>query len=126
MGLAVTPSGYMPGFPGSMIDAANAGVPADRASGEGILHRHHPAADHPDPQAAGERAHRVGEIHRQFIEFVLSGGTYRDIAQEIAQRVGRPVTIVDRFRRVLGEGIVLGHPPVHEPFFRMRPAAITT
>lgn len=58
------------------------------------------------------------EIHRQFIELVLSGGTYRDIAQGIAQRVGRPVTIVGRFRRVLGEGIVMGHPPVHKPFFR--------
>ena len=61
------------------------------------------------------------QIHRQFIDLVLSGGTYRDIAQGIAQRVNRPVTIVDRFRQVLGEGFIMGHAPVHKPFLRDAP-----
>jgi purine catabolism regulator len=36
----------------------------------------------------------------------------------IAQGVGRPVTVVDRFRRILGEGFVMGQPSVHRPFVR--------
>jgi purine catabolism regulator len=114
-----TPSGYMPGFPDSMIDAANAlGFPLielpEKVSFIDIIQ---PLTSEILKLQANELMESE-EIHRQFIELVLSGGTYRDIAQGIAQRVGRPVTIVDRFRRVLGEGIVMGHPPVHKPFFR--------
>jgi len=118
-GLAVTPSGYMAGFPDSMIDAANAlGFPLielpEKVSFIDIIQ---PLTSEILKLQANELIESE-EIHRQFIDLVLSGGTYRDIAQGIAQRVGRPVTVVDRFRRVLGEGIVMGHPPVHKPFFR--------
>ena len=118
-GLAVTPSGYMSGFPDSMIDAANAlGFPLielpEKVSFIDIIQ---PLTSEILKLQANELIESE-EIHRQFIDLVLSGGTYRDIAQGIAQRVSRPVTIVDRFRRVLGEGIVMGHPPVHKPFFR--------
>ena len=118
-GLAVTPSGYMNGFPASMLEAAEAlGFPLielpEKVSFIDIIQ---PLTSEILKLQANELI-QSEEIHRQFIDLVLSGGTYRDIAQGIAQRVSRPVTIVDRFRRVLGEGIVLGHPPVHKPFFR--------
>jgi len=118
-GLAVTPSGYMNGFPASMLEAADAlGFPLielpEKVSFIDIIQ---PLTSEILKLQANELI-QSEEIHRQFIDLVLSGGTYRDIAQGIAQRVSRPVTIVDRFRRVLGEGIVLGHPPVHKSFFR--------
>jgi PucR family transcriptional regulator, purine catabolism regulatory protein len=118
-GLAVTPSGYMAGFPDSMIDAANAlGFPLiklpEKVSFIDIIQ---PLTSEILKLQANEL---IGseEIHRQSIDPVSSGGTCRDIAQGIALRVNRPVTFPDRFRRVLGEGMVMGHPPVHKPFLR--------
>jgi len=118
-GLAVTPSGYMAGFPSGMLEAADAlGFPLielpEKVSFIDIIQ---PLTSEILKLQANELMESE-EIHRQFIDLVLSGGTYRDIAQGIAQRVNRPVTIVDRFRRVLGEGLVMGHPPVHKPFLR--------
>ena len=118
-GLAVTPSGYLDEFPPAMIRAANdLGFPLielpQRVSFIDIIQ---PITSEILRLQASE-LRQSEEMHRQFIELVLSGGTYRDISQGIAQRVNRPVTIVDRFRRVLGEGFIMGHAPVHKPFVR--------
>jgi purine catabolism regulator len=59
-----------------------------------------------------------GNIHRQFIDLVLSGGNYADIAQGIAQLVKHPVSIVDRFRRVLGNGFVIDQMHIPRQFIR--------
>ena len=118
-GLAVTPSGYMDEFPPAMVRAANErSFPLielpQRVSFIDIIQ---PITSEILRLQARELIQSV-EIHRQFIDLVLSGGTYRDIAQGIAQRVHRPVTIVDRFRRVLGEGFLMGEPSAHKPFLR--------
>ena len=118
-GLAVTPTGYLDEFPAAMIRAANdLGFPLielpQKVSFIDIIQ---PITSEILRLQASE-LRQSAEIHRQFIDLVLSGGTYRDIAQGIAQRVHQTVTIVDRFRRVLGEGFILGRPPVHKPFIR--------
>lgn len=118
-GLAVTPSDYMDEFPPEMIASANElGFPLielpEKVSFIDIIQ---PITSEILKLQANELIESE-EIHRQFIELVLSGGTYRDIAQGIAQRVNKPVTIVDRFRRVLGEGFIMGHPQLHKDFFR--------
>jgi len=118
-GLAVTPSGYMDEFPPAMVRAANErSFPLielpQRVSFIDIIQ---PITSEILRLQARELIQSV-EIHRQFIDLVLSGGTYRDIAQGIAQRVHRPVTIVDRFRRVLGEGFLMGETSAHKPFLR--------
>jgi purine catabolism regulator len=118
-GLAVTPSGYMDEFPATMIQSANElGFPLielpEKVSFIDIIQ---PITSEILKLQANELIESE-EIHRQFIELVLSGGTYRDIAQGIAQRVNKPVTIVDQFRRVLGEGFIMGHPQVDKAFIR--------
>jgi len=118
-GLAVTPSDYMDGFPASMIQSANElGFPLielpEKVSFIDIIQ---PITSEILKLQANELIESE-EIHRQFIDLVLSGGTYRDIAQGIAQRVQKPTTIVDQFRRILGEGFIMGHPQAHELFFR--------
>ena len=118
-GLAVTPSGYMDEFPAAMIKAANelAFPLIELPQKVSFIDIIQPITSEILRLQARELIQSV-EIHRQFIDLVLSGGTYRDIAQGIAQRVNHPVTIVDRFRRVLGEGFILGQASVHKPFLR--------
>lgn len=118
-GLAVTPSDYMDKFPPGMIESANElGFPLielpEKISFIDIIQ---PITSEILNLQANELMESE-EIHRQFIELVLSGGTYRDIAQGIAQRVDRPVTIVDRFKRILGEGFIMGHSQNYKNFIR--------
>src|SRR3990170_3358639 len=119
VGLAVTPSGYMDEFPPAMIKAANelAFPLIELPQKVSFIDIIQPITSEILRLQARELI-QSEEIHRQFIDLVLSGGTYRDIAQGIAQRVHRPVTIVDRFRRVLGEGFLMGEPSAHKPFLR--------
>jgi purine catabolism regulator len=118
-GLAVTPSDYMDEFPESMIQSANElGFPLielpEKVSFIDIIQ---PITSEILKLQANELIESE-EIHRQFIDLVLSGGRYKDIAQGIAQRVNKPTTIVDQFRRVLGEGFIMGTPQVHKAFIR--------
>jgi purine catabolism regulator len=118
-GLAVTRSGYMDEFPAAMIRAADErSFPLielpQRVSFIDIIQ---PITSEILRLQARELIQSI-EIHRQFIDLVLSGGTYRDIAQGIAQRVHRPVTIVDRFRRVLGESFLMGETASYKSFLR--------
>lgn len=43
------------------------------------------------------------QLLRQFLELILSGGGYGEIAGLLAQTLSRPVLILDRFRRLLGQ-----------------------
>ncbi|HMK09882.1 MAG TPA: PucR family transcriptional regulator ligand-binding domain-containing protein [Anaerolineales bacterium] len=116
-GLAVTRSGYLDEFPPAMVRAADerAFPLIELPQKVSFIDIIQPITSEILRLQARELLQSI-EIHRQFIDLVLSGGTYRDIAQGIAQRVQRPVTIVDRFRRVLGEGFLMGQPPVHKAF----------
>lgn len=116
-GLAVTPDSYIEKLPPSMLDAANElGFPLielpPRVSFIDIIQ---PLTSEILNLQANE-LRQSETILRQFVDLVLGGGSYSDIAHVIAQVVGRPVTIVDRFRRVLGSGVVVGKPGVHSAF----------
>jgi purine catabolism regulator len=117
-GLAVNPLSYLREFPRCMLEAANAlGFPLielpDQVSFIDIIQ---PLTSRILALQANELI-QSGNIHRQFVDLVLSGG-YSDIAQGIAQLVRRPVTIVDRFRRVLGNGLMLGQMQWQKTFIR--------
>jgi len=118
-GLAVTPSAYLDSFPPAMVKAANelAFPLIELPQKVSFIDIIRPITSEILRLQANELL-QSEEIHRQFIDLVLSGGTYRDIAQGIAQRVNRPVTIVDQFRHVLGEGVVLGQASVYKAFLR--------
>lgn len=118
-GLAVNPLAYLNEFPQCMIDAANAlGFPLiqlpDKVSFIDIIQ---PLTSRILALQANELI-QSGNIHRQFIDLVLSGGNYADIAQGIAQLVKHPVSIVDRFRRVLGNGFVIDQMHIPRQFIR--------
>lgn len=118
-GLAVNPLAYLNEFPQCMIDAANTlGFPLiqlpDKVSFIDIIQ---PLTSRILALQANELI-QSGNIHRQFIDLVLGGGTYSDIAQGIAQLVKHPVSIVDRFRRVLGNGFVIDQMRLPRQFIR--------
>ena len=100
-GLAVTPSDYMSILPESMVDSANKlGFPVielpEKVSFIDIIQ---PITNEILKLQADE-LRESERPYRQFIALVLGGGSYADIAQGIAHQLRRPVTIVDRFRRV--------------------------
>lgn len=118
-GLAVTPLSYIDEFPQCMLDAANRlGFPLielpPRVSFIDIIQ---PLTSKILNLQAEELLQSETILH-QFIDLVLGGGGYSDIAQVIAQVVRRPVSIVDRFRRVLGSSFFVGHVPVQKSFMR--------
>lgn len=47
---------------------------------------------------------RSENIHTQFLDLVLSGGGFTEIASSLSQMLLSPVTIMDRFNKVLGSG----------------------
>ena len=65
-----------------------------------------------------EELRQSERILHQFIELVLSGRSYSDIAYVITQVVECPVSVVDRFRRVLGNGFLIGQTHVQKHFIR--------
>ncbi|MEW6217422.1 MAG: PucR family transcriptional regulator ligand-binding domain-containing protein [Candidatus Bipolaricaulota bacterium] len=108
-GLAVTSDSFIKELPACMLDAANElGFPLielpPRVSFIDIIQ---PLTSRILNLQADE-LRQSEAILRQFVDLVLSGGSYSDIAHVIAQVVGQPVTIVDRFRRVLGSGVLAG------------------
>ena len=118
-GLAVTPSDYIEEFSKSMVDSANAlDFPLiELPKKVSFIDIIQPITSQILKLQANELLESE-EIHRQFIDLVLSGGTYGNIAQGISQRLKIPVTVVDRFRRVLGDGFIIGHPQTHKDFIR--------
>lgn len=118
-GLAVTPLSYIDEFPQCMLDAANLlGFPLielpPKVSFIDIIQ---PLTSKILNLQANELLESE-RIHRQFIDLVLRGGGYSEIAHGIAQQVQHPVCIVDRFRRVLGSSFFIGHTQVQERFIR--------
>lgn len=94
-GIAVKPARYIDTIPARMIEAADARgfplieLPADAAFNEiiqGVL------TVILNTQAA--RLARTAAIHDRFTAIVLSGGGLRQIAEALADLVGRPVTIL--------------------------------
>ena len=104
-GLAITPESYIDELPKSMINDANRlGFPLielpPRVSFVDIIQ---PLTSKIlDLQA--DELQQSDAILRRFLDLVLVGGDYSDIAQVISEVAGLPVSIVDRFRRVLGQG----------------------
>jgi purine catabolism regulator len=118
-GLAITPSEYIDGFPERMVQAADElGFPLiqlpEKVSFIDIIQ---PLTSKILKLQSDELVESA-RIRRQFIELVLSGGLYSDIAQGIAQRVDHSVSIVDRFRRVLGSGLIMRGPQPQRAFMR--------
>lgn len=102
VGLAITPDSYVDRIPPEMIrDADRLGFPLLELP-QGVVHRHHPASHEPDPQHPGRRAPPVGGPPPGLPRPRPAGWGFADIAGLIAEALGRPVAIVDRFRRVLG------------------------
>ncbi|MBI4787033.1 MAG: PucR family transcriptional regulator ligand-binding domain-containing protein [Chloroflexi bacterium] len=121
-GLAVNPLAYINEFPRCMIDAANElGFPLIQLPHNvSFIDIIQPLTSKLLALQANELI-QSGNIHRQFIDLVLSGGGYSDIAQGIAQLVKHPVSIVDRFRRVLGNGFVIDQMRLPKLFVRDEP-----
>jgi len=104
-GLAVTPESYIDELPESMVkDANRLGFPLielpPRVSFIEIIQ---PLTSRILDLQANE-LQQSDAILRRFLDLVLVGGDYSDIAQVISEVCERPVSIVDRFRRVLGHG----------------------
>jgi len=104
-GLAVTPDSYIDELPKCMVEDANRlGFPLielpPRVSFVDIIQ---PLTSKIlDLQA--DELQQSDTILRRFLDLVLIGGDYSDIAQVISEVSGHPVSIVDRFRRILGQG----------------------
>jgi purine catabolism regulator len=118
-GLAVTPSEYIDDFPQQMLDAADKlGFPVielpEKVSFIDIIQ----PLTSKILKLQSDELIESDRIRRQFIDLVLSGGRYSDIAQGIAQQVGFSVSIIDRFRRVLGNGLIMTLPQVQQVFMR--------
>jgi PucR family transcriptional regulator, purine catabolism regulatory protein len=104
-GMAVTPESYIDELPKCMVDDANRlGFPLielpPRVSFVDIIQ---PLTSRIlDLQAA--ELQQSDAILRRFLDLVLVGGDYSDIARVISEVSDHPVSIVDRFRRILGQG----------------------
>jgi len=104
-GLAVTPESYIDELPKCMVDDADRlGFPLielpPRVSFVDIIQ---PLTSKIlDLQA--DELQQSDAILRRFLDLVLVGGDYSDIARVISEVCGHSVSIVDRFRRILGQG----------------------
>lgn len=108
-GMAVTPESYIDELPKCMVDDANRlGFPLielpPRVSFIDIIQ---PLTSKIlDLQAA--ELQQSDAILKRFLDLVLVGGDYSDIAQVISEVSDHPVSIVDRFRRILGQSGTVG------------------
>lgn len=108
-GLAVAPESYIDELPKCMLeDASRLGFPLielpPKVSFIDIIQ---PLTSRIlDLQA--DELQKSNAILQRFLDLVLVGGNYSDIAQVISEVVGHPVFIVDRFHQVLGQGGDIG------------------
>ena len=108
-GLAVTPESYIDELPKCMVEDANRlGFPLielpPRVSFVDIIQ---PLTSKIlDLQA--DDLQQSDAILKRFLDLVLVGGDYSDIAKVISEVSDHPVSIVDRFRRILGQGGPVG------------------
>lgn len=109
VGLAITPESYVDRIPPEMIEAADRlGFPLielpPKVSFIDIIQ---PLTSYILNIQANE-LRQSEALLRQFLDLVLRGGSFAEIARLIAQTVGHPVAVVDRFRRVLGQSTPFG------------------
>ncbi|MCS7239992.1 MAG: PucR family transcriptional regulator ligand-binding domain-containing protein [Candidatus Bipolaricaulota bacterium] len=104
VGLAITPESYVDQIPECMIEAADKldfpliELPP-KVSFIDIIQ---PLTSHILNIQANE-LRQSEALLRQFLDLILSGGGYPEIAGLMAKTLERPVLIVDRFRRLLGQ-----------------------
>lgn len=103
VGLAITPESYIDKIPECMVEAA------DRLDFPLIeLPPKVSFIDIIQPLTSRILNIQANELRqseallRQFLDLILAGGGYTEIAALIAETLGRSVVILDRFRRVLG------------------------
>ena len=118
-GLAITPAAFIPELPQSMLDAADErGFPLIELPPEvSFIDIIQPLTSRILNLQAEELKQSERILH-QFIDVVLSGGSYADIANVIAQFVGCAVSVVDKFRCVLGTSSGPGQPEILANFIR--------
>lgn len=120
VGLAITPESYIEKIPPCLIEAADKlGFPLIELPPKTSF------IDIIQPLTSKILNIQATELRqseallRQFLDLILAGGGYMDIAALLAKTVGRPVLLIDRFRRLLG------HSPDAEkylPLFTRDPA----
>ncbi|MCX7844189.1 MAG: PucR family transcriptional regulator ligand-binding domain-containing protein [Candidatus Bipolaricaulota bacterium] len=103
VGLAITPESYIDRIPACMIEAAERlNFPLielpPKVSFIDIIQ---PLTSRILNIQANE-LRQSEQLLRQFLDLILRGGSFADIAELIGQSVGQPVVLVDRFRRLLG------------------------
>ncbi|MCR4391863.1 MAG: PucR family transcriptional regulator ligand-binding domain-containing protein [Candidatus Acetothermia bacterium] len=109
VGLAITPGSYVDRIPPEMIEVADrldfplielppkvSFIDIIQPLTSRILHI----------QASELR--QSESLLRRFLDLVLRGGSFAEIARLIAEAVGHPVAVIDRFRRVLGQSAPFG------------------
>lgn len=95
-GLALKPSRYIARIPQAMIDTADAlGFPLIELPPEASFNEIITSVLTVILNAQAARLERSAAIHDRFTRIVLSGGGLRQIAEALAELIGRPVTIVD-------------------------------
>lgn len=103
-GLAVKPYRYIGEIPQQMIDDANRlNFPLIELPPEiSFVTIIHPLLSRILDLKTNELL-QSQEIHRQFLEIVLCGGGFNEIADSLEKLIHLPITIVDRFRKILGK-----------------------
>jgi len=104
VGIAITPESYIDKIPEEMIQAADAlDFPlVELPPKVSFIDIIQPLTSRILNIQANE-LRQSEALLREFLALVLRGGGFSDIARLIAQTLGHPVTLVDRFRRILGE-----------------------
>lgn len=103
-GLAIKPHRYIGDIPKQMIDDANQlNFPLIELPPEiSFVTIIHPLLSRILDLKTNELI-QSQEIHRQFLDIVLNGGGFNEIANSLTKLIHLPITIVDRFNKILGK-----------------------
>jgi PucR family transcriptional regulator, purine catabolism regulatory protein len=120
VGLAAKLHAFLKEYPPSMIEAANQlGFPLiDIPTKHSLMEIIQPLTNEMLERRTAELLQSQA-IQRQFIDLVLSGGGFNEIAQAISQLVNYPVSIVDRVGKIIGNSIFLGQDNTFEEFINI-------
>ncbi len=104
VGLAITPESYIEKIPQCLLDAANRlDFPIiELPPKTSFIDIIQPLTSRILNIQANE-LRQSEALLRQFLDLILAGGGHSEIAGLISQTVGRPVFLIDRFRRLLGK-----------------------
>ncbi len=119
-GLAAKLHDFLKEFPPAMIEAANSlGFPLiDIPTKHSLMEIIQPLTNEILERRTSELV-QSQTIHRQFINLVLSGGSFNEIAQEISQLVKQPISIVDRIGKLIGNSFVIGYSNTFDDFINI-------